>query len=130
MPPYMLVAFYSTQPGSLEAGVKYLVQSATGSIFVMIGVAMVFMVTGETNLVVISKTAAPSTILLAAGALFIIGFWRQSGACPYAYLAAGRALAGTERCFCPCFPALSLKLALWPCCGHWVHWHISRSRGV
>ena len=79
---YMLVAFYSTQPGSLEAGVKYLVQSATGSIFVMLGVAMVFMVTGETNLDVISKTAAPSTILLAAGALFIIGFGVKAALVP------------------------------------------------
>ena len=28
---YMLVAFYRSQPASLEAGVKYLIQSATGS---------------------------------------------------------------------------------------------------
>ncbi|MER3514803.1 MAG: Na+/H+ antiporter subunit A, partial [Chloroflexota bacterium] len=28
---YLLVAFYRDQPASLEAGVKYLVQSATGS---------------------------------------------------------------------------------------------------
>jgi proton-translocating NADH-quinone oxidoreductase chain N len=79
---YMLVAFYSSQPGSLEAGVKYLVQSATGSVFVMIGVALVFMVTGETNLVAISKTAAPSTLLLAAGALFIIGFGVKAALVP------------------------------------------------
>ena len=79
---YMLVAFYSSQPGSLEAGVKYLVQSATGSVFVMVGVALVFMVTGETNLVAISKTGAPSMILLAAGALFIIGFGVKAALVP------------------------------------------------
>ncbi len=80
---YMLVAFYSTQPGSLEAGVKYLVQSATGSVFVMIGVALVFMVTGETNLETITKlTSSPSTILLAAGALFIIGFGVKAALVP------------------------------------------------
>jgi proton-translocating NADH-quinone oxidoreductase chain N len=76
------VAFYSSQPGSLEAGVKYLVQSATGSVFVMVGVALVFMVTGETNLVTISKIAAPSMILLAAGALFIIGFGVKAALVP------------------------------------------------
>ena len=79
---YMLVAFYSTQPGSLEAGVKYLVQSATGSVFVMVGVALVFMVTGETNLVVISKTTGPSLILYAAGALFVIGFGVKAALVP------------------------------------------------
>lgn len=80
---YMLVAFYSSQPGSLEAGVKYLVQSATGSIFVMIGVALVFMVTGETNLETITKlTTTPSTVLLAAGALFIIGFGVKAALVP------------------------------------------------
>ncbi len=79
---YMLVAFYSSQPGSLEAGVKYLVQSATGSVFVMVGVALVFMVTGETSLVAISKTGAPSMVLLAAGALFIIGFGVKAALVP------------------------------------------------
>ncbi|HEX7556788.1 MAG TPA: proton-conducting transporter membrane subunit [Leptolinea sp.] len=80
---YMLVAFYSTQPGSLEAGVKYLVQSATGSILVLLGIALVFMVTGETNLDTIQKTtAASSMILLAAGALFIIGFGVKAALVP------------------------------------------------
>ncbi len=80
---YMLVAFYSTQPGSLEAGVKYLVQSVTGSIMVLLGIALVFMVTGETNLDTILKTTTgPSLILLAAGALFIIGFGVKAALVP------------------------------------------------
>ncbi|GAP22425.1 complex I subunit 5 family protein [Leptolinea tardivitalis] len=79
---YMLVAFYSTQPGALEAGVKYLVQSATGSILVMIGIAFVFLVTGETNLDILQKTTAPASILLAAGALFIIGFGVKAALVP------------------------------------------------
>lgn len=80
---YMLVAFYSSQPGSLEAGVKYLVQSATGSILVLLGIALVFMVTGETNLFTIQKMAsAPSLTLLTAGALFIIGFGVKAALVP------------------------------------------------
>ncbi len=75
---YMLVAFYSTQRASLEAGVKYLVQSATGSVLVLLGIALVFSQTGVLGLDQIqTKIAAgsPSTLLLlAAGALFIIGF--------------------------------------------------------
>jgi formate hydrogenlyase subunit 3/multisubunit Na+/H+ antiporter MnhD subunit len=34
---YLLVAFYREEPGSLEAGVKYLVQSAVGSVLVLLG---------------------------------------------------------------------------------------------
>ena len=37
---YLLVAFYRDQPASLEAGVKYLVQSATGSMLVLLGAKM------------------------------------------------------------------------------------------
>lgn len=80
---YMLVAFYSTQPGSLEAGVKYLVQSATGSILVLLGIALVFMVYGETNLAVIQKlTPSMPLLVLAAGALFIIGFGVKAALVP------------------------------------------------
>jgi proton-translocating NADH-quinone oxidoreductase chain N len=80
---YMLVAFYSSQPGSLEAGVKYLVQSATGSMLVLVGIALVFMVTGETNLDAILKTTTgPSLVLLAAGALFVIGFGVKAALVP------------------------------------------------
>jgi len=38
---YLLVAFYHEEPASLEAGVKYLVQSAAGSALVLLGVALV-----------------------------------------------------------------------------------------
>ena len=43
---YLLVAFYHEQPASLEAGVKYLVQSAAGSVLVLLGIALVFAQTG------------------------------------------------------------------------------------
>jgi proton-translocating NADH-quinone oxidoreductase chain N len=73
---YMLVAFYRQQPASLEAGVKYLVQSASGSILVILGVALVFTETGSLELPAISAAVARSgsPLYLAAGALFIIGF--------------------------------------------------------
>src|SRR5512137_221898 len=43
---YLLVAFYREQPASLEAGVKYLVQSALGSLLVLLGIALVLAQTG------------------------------------------------------------------------------------
>jgi proton-translocating NADH-quinone oxidoreductase chain N len=76
---YLLVAFYREQSASLEAGMKYLVQSATGSVLVLMGVALVLASTGSLDLNNLSllpslwKAANPSMALLAA-ALFIVGF--------------------------------------------------------
>ncbi|MFO7683621.1 MAG: proton-conducting transporter membrane subunit [Chloroflexota bacterium] len=74
---YLLVAFYRNQPASLEAGIKYLVQSATGSVFVLLGVALVLSQTGTLDILAVSDyTAANPTsyLLLTAGALFVIGY--------------------------------------------------------
>ena len=79
---YMLVAFYRNQAGALEAGVKYLVQSAVGSTFVLLGIGLVFAQTGSLDLSVISANAQPSALLLGAGALFLIGFGVKSALVP------------------------------------------------
>jgi proton-translocating NADH-quinone oxidoreductase chain N len=80
---YMLVAFYRHQPGSLEAGVKYLVQSATGSVLVLLGIALVFGQTGQLDLVAIrASIPGQSPMLLAAGALFLIGFGVKTAIVP------------------------------------------------
>ncbi len=70
---YLLVAYYRQQPASLEAGVKYLVQSAAGSVLVLLGIALAFYQTGTLDLSRI-RLVESSPILLAAGALFVIGF--------------------------------------------------------
>jgi proton-translocating NADH-quinone oxidoreductase chain N len=72
---FVLVAFYRLQPGALEAGVKYLVQSAIGSAFILLGIALVFSQTGTLDLAAIRASVTTGTpLLLAAGALFVIGF--------------------------------------------------------
>ncbi len=74
---YLLVSFYREQAASLEAGIKYLVQSATGSVLVLLGIALTLAATGSLDLATIRQAAASgvdSTLLLAAGALFLIGF--------------------------------------------------------
>ncbi len=72
---FPLVAFYRQESGALEAGVKYLVQSAVGSALVLLGIALVFMQTGSLDLSAIHAGIQGGTpLLLAAGALFIIGF--------------------------------------------------------
>ena len=81
---YLLVAFYRDQPASLEAGVKYLVQSAVGSVLVLLGIALVLALTGTTNLAEIRVAArqAQALPLLAAGALFLIGFGVKAALVP------------------------------------------------
>lgn len=79
---YLLVAFYREQPASLEAGVKYLVQSAFGSVLVLLGIALVLAQLGTVNLSEIRSGAAGSIGLLAAGALFLIGFGVKAALVP------------------------------------------------
>ena len=81
---YLLVAFYRDQPASLEAGVKYLVQSAVGSVLVLLGIALVLAVTGTLNLAEIRVAAGrvDALPLLAAGALFVIGFGVKAALVP------------------------------------------------
>jgi len=75
---YLLVAFYREQSASLEAGMKYLVQSATGSVLVLMGIALVLTQTGTLDMAEIAKAVMGSDVnrfaLLGAGALFVIGF--------------------------------------------------------
>jgi proton-translocating NADH-quinone oxidoreductase chain N len=75
---YLLVAFYREQAASLEAGMKYLVQSACGSILVLMGIALVLSQTGSLDIdhikLMMSSQAADKLAMLAAGGLFVIGF--------------------------------------------------------
>ncbi len=81
---FLLVAFYREQRGALEAGVKYLVQSAVGSAFVVTGIALVFARTGTLDLQQIAAgLATPLPLpLVVAGALFLIGFGVKAALVP------------------------------------------------
>jgi proton-translocating NADH-quinone oxidoreductase chain N len=80
---YLLVAFYRGRPTSLEAAVKYLVQSAVGSVLVLLGIALVLMHTGMLDLEQIRAHADASPVLLAAGALFLTGFGVKAALVPF-----------------------------------------------
>jgi proton-translocating NADH-quinone oxidoreductase chain N len=79
---YPLVAFHRQTPAALEAGVKYLVQSAVGSALVLIGIALVFGQTGTLTLSAIRANAPLTPVMLAAGALFLIGFGVKAALVP------------------------------------------------
>jgi proton-translocating NADH-quinone oxidoreductase chain N len=80
---YLLVVLYREQPGSLEAGVKYVMQSAVGSVLVLIGISLVLAETGSVNLAAIHDSAKPSLALLAAGGLFVAGFGVKIALVPF-----------------------------------------------
>jgi proton-translocating NADH-quinone oxidoreductase chain N len=80
-----LVAFYRKEEASLEAGVKYLVQSAAGSALILFGLALVFSKTGTLTLDELPGMfyGNPEKLpILAAGALFIIGFGVKAALVP------------------------------------------------
>ncbi len=82
---YLLVAFYREERASLEAGVKYLVQSAAGSVMVLLGIALVLAQTGTVNLDEVRGAVATdpaARALWAAGALFLIGFGVKTALVP------------------------------------------------
>jgi proton-translocating NADH-quinone oxidoreductase chain N len=72
---YLLVAFYRRQAASLEAGIKYVVQSSVGSVLVLFGIALVLAQTGTLELAGIAANGQTGSLpYVAAAALFIIGF--------------------------------------------------------
>jgi proton-translocating NADH-quinone oxidoreductase chain N len=80
-----LVAFYRKERASLEAGVKYLVQSAAGSALVLFGIALIFGATGTLvlgDLPGILWGFSNKLPVLAAGALFVIGFGVKAALVP------------------------------------------------
>ena len=75
---YPLVVFYSHDRLSLEAGMKYLVQSSAGSVLILIGISLVLLSAGTLDVLevrtVIDTGQVGTGLWLTAGVLFIIGF--------------------------------------------------------
>lgn len=75
---YPLVVFYTHDRTSLEAGVKYLVQSSAGSVFILLGIAFVLLSTGTLDVLEVRASLQSSqtgvALWVTAGVLFVIGF--------------------------------------------------------
>lgn len=71
---YSLVSFYRNQAKAMEAGMKYIVQSAAGSALIVLSIAAIFGSTGDVSLEAVKAAAVPTPILIAAGAGLIIGY--------------------------------------------------------
>lgn len=80
---YFLVAFYNEKPASLEAGIKYLVQSAVGSALVLFGIAAIFAALGSTSLLDLYQYNGQLGGLGITGvALLIVGFGVKAALVP------------------------------------------------
>ena len=75
---YPLVVFYTHDRLALEAGIKYLVQSAAGSVFILLGIALVLLSAGTLDVLEVRQALAAAPVepvlWLTAGALFVVGF--------------------------------------------------------
>jgi multicomponent Na+:H+ antiporter subunit D len=83
---YALVAF-GTESDELEASFKYLVLGAIASAFILVGIALVYNVTGHLNWAKISGIIAagggPSLPLYLAAAFFLMGFGLKAAMVPF-----------------------------------------------
>jgi proton-translocating NADH-quinone oxidoreductase chain N len=80
---YFLVAFYHEQPASLEAGFKYLTQSAVGSALALFGIAILFSKTGTVYLPsFLGAFTALDPLLYIGGILIIVGFGVKAALVP------------------------------------------------
>lgn len=69
---YLLVVFHRDENDALAACAKYMIQTVTGSICVLFGIALIFAQTGTLDVVYIQMPLTP--LMVVAGALFILGF--------------------------------------------------------
>ncbi len=78
---FLLVALERDRPLTLDASIKYLTQSAVGSLLIVLGIALVLAQTGSLTLDAVTS-ARLSPGLLAAGVLLIVGFSIKSALVP------------------------------------------------
>ncbi|MDD2922044.1 MAG: NADH-quinone oxidoreductase subunit N [Anaerolineales bacterium] len=135
--PLYVLAAYSRNLESEEAGVKYFLLGAFATGFVVYGSALVFGATGTTSLTGIffaASNGTPSLLLSIGAALILVGFGFKVAAAPFhmwtpdvyqgaptsvtAFMAAGAKIAGFAallRVFSVAFPTLSADMTniLW-----------------
>jgi NADH-quinone oxidoreductase subunit N len=88
IPLYVLAAFDRRRDASLEAGLKYFLLGAFASAVFLYGIALTYGATGSTNLTLIARFLASTTLLhqgtlLAGLALMIVGLGFKVAAAPF-----------------------------------------------
>jgi len=87
---YVLVAFESESAEPIEAGLKYAIMSAAGNISLLLGIALLYGLTGTLNFAYIAQafkaeaaTAAQDIWQLVALALILVGFGTKAAIVPF-----------------------------------------------
>ena len=75
---------YNRDRGGTEAAIKYLIQGSIGSAFILIGIALLYGITGTLNMADIAAhtTGADPTLLFMAMSLLIVGFGVEAALFP------------------------------------------------
>ena len=75
---------YNRDRGGTEAAIKYLIQGSIGSAFILIGIALLYGITGTLNMADIAAhiTGADPTLLFMAMSLLIVGFGVEAAIFP------------------------------------------------
>lgn len=81
---YVLVAFRKDIAEPIEAAFKYLVMSAVGSAFILLGIALTFMYVGTLNFAAVAQAVPglPSSIVILLMGLFMGGFGVKTAMAP------------------------------------------------
>jgi len=82
---YVLVAFLKSRWGPIEAGLKYLLMSATASAFMLLSMSFLYGMTGTLNFALLAASlrgAAPTPWIFALFSSLIIGFGVKSAIVP------------------------------------------------
>lgn len=84
IPLYVLAAYARTDLRSQEAGMKYFLLGAFSTVFFLYGIALIYGVTGSTNLARLGAVAASDSIMLRIGiALLLIGLAFKAAVVPF-----------------------------------------------
>ncbi|HHX95557.1 MAG TPA: cation:proton antiporter [Clostridia bacterium] len=81
---YVLVAFRKDTHEPIEAAFKYLVMSAVGSAFILLGIALTFMYTGELSFAAVAQKVPelPASVVILLMGLFLGGFGVKTAMAP------------------------------------------------
>jgi multicomponent Na+:H+ antiporter subunit D len=87
---YVLVAFKAQDPEPVEAGLKYAIMSAAGNVSLLLGIALLYGLTGTLNFASIAQTfragmgaAPPDVWQLVSFALITVGFGTKAAIVPF-----------------------------------------------
>lgn len=79
---FSLVAFHRDQAEAIEAGMKYIVMSAAGSLVALFGIGLLYLGTGTLDLDAMSRASIPRNLGLLATGFLVTGFGVKAAIVP------------------------------------------------